>query len=58
VFGFLDYGPALEFLDWISWVFWVLVIVMWLIFMAKAYQMQCFKIPIGGDIAEKSVTRP
>jgi len=58
VFGFLDYGPALEFLDWISWVFWVLVIVMWLVLMVKAYQMQRFKIPIVGDIAEERTSRP
>ncbi len=53
-FGMLDYGPALAFFDLISWFFWVLVIIMWLVLMVKAYQMQRFKLPIVGDIAEKN----
>jgi len=39
---------------WIGWLFWGLVLVMWLILMIKAYQMQKFKLPIVGDIAEKN----
>jgi len=47
------YGPAWVFFVWISWIFWVLVLILWFILMVKAYQMQKFKLPIVGDIAEK-----
>jgi uncharacterized membrane protein len=52
-FGILNYGPGWVFFAWISWIFWVLVIILWFILMVKAYQMQKFKLPIVGDIAEK-----
>jgi len=41
-------------LIWIGWLFWGLVLVMWLVLMIKAYQMQKFKLPIVGDIAERN----
>jgi uncharacterized membrane protein len=53
-FGIFAYGPGLYFLAWISWFFWVLVIIMWLVLMVKAYQMQQYKLPIVGDIAERN----
>jgi len=53
-FGIFYYGPALVFLAWISWLFWVLVLILWIFLMMKAYQMQKFKVPIVGDIAEKN----
>ena len=52
-FGIFNYGPAWIFFAWISWIFWVLVLILWIILMLKAYQMQKFKVPIVGDIAEK-----
>jgi uncharacterized membrane protein len=52
-FGIFSYGPGWYFFAWISWFFWVLVIIMWLVLMVKAYQMQQYKLPIVGDIAEK-----
>ena len=53
-FGVLSYGPGWNFFAWISWFFWGLVFIMWLVLMVKAYQMQRFKLPIVGDIAEKN----
>lgn len=53
-FGVIDYGPALVILSWISWIFWLMVLVMWLVLMVKAFQMQRYKLPIIGDIAEKN----
>jgi uncharacterized membrane protein len=53
-FGVFNYGPGWYFFAWISWLFWVLVIIMWLVLMVKAYQMQQYKLPIVGDIAEKN----
>jgi uncharacterized membrane protein len=53
-FGVVDYGPALVVLSWISWIFWLMVLVMWLVLMVKAFQMQRYKLPIVGDIAEKN----
>ncbi|PNX47621.1 MAG: hypothetical protein BV459_04095 [Thermoplasmata archaeon M11B2D] len=53
-FGVIDYGPALVVLSWISWIFWLMVLVMWLVLMVKAFQMQRYKLPIIGDIAEKN----
>lgn len=46
--------PVFIFFAWITWLFWVLVLVLWIILMMKAYQMQKFKLPIIGDIAEKN----
>lgn len=54
-FGVLNYGPAWVFFSWISWLFWVLVFVTWLVLMVKAYQMQRYKLPVVGDIAEKHI---
>jgi uncharacterized membrane protein len=53
-FGVFSYGPGWNFFAWISWFFWGLVFIMWLVLMVKAYQMQRFKLPIVGDIAEKN----
>lgn len=53
-FGVFNYGPTLYFFAWIGWFFWVLVIIIWLVLMVKAYQMEKFKLPIVGDIAEKN----
>jgi len=53
-FGVVNYGPAWEIFKFISWIFWLLVFVMWLVLMVKAYQMQRYKLPIVGDIAEKN----
>jgi uncharacterized membrane protein len=53
-FGVVSYGPALYFLAWISWFFWIIVLIVWLVLMVKAYQMQQYKLPIVGDIAEKN----
>ena len=53
-FGVVGYGPAYSFFYWISVFFWVLVVIMWIILMAKAYQMQMYKLPVVGDIAEKN----
>jgi len=53
-FGVFSYGVAWYFLTWVSWFFWVLVLIMWLVLMVKAYQMQRFKLPIVGDMAEKN----
>jgi uncharacterized membrane protein len=53
-FGLFSYGTGLYFLAWISWIFWALVFVVWLVLMVKAYQMQKYKLPIVGDIAEKN----
>jgi uncharacterized membrane protein len=50
-FGVLSYGPG--YFGLISWLFWVLVVILWIILMIKAYQMQKFKLPIVGDLAEK-----
>jgi len=52
-FGLLPFGAGWLFLVWISWIFWVLAFVLWIILMIKAYQMQKFKLPIVGDLAEK-----
>lgn len=52
-FGVFHYGSEWYFLGWISWLFWILVVILWLILMIKAYQMQKIKLPIIGDIAEK-----
>ncbi|MCX6666243.1 MAG: hypothetical protein NT038_09360 [Euryarchaeota archaeon] len=52
-FGIFNYGPGLIFLGWISWVFWALVLILWFVLMFKAYQMEKFKLPIVGDLAEK-----
>jgi uncharacterized membrane protein len=52
-FGIFSYGPAWYFFWYISLIFWVLVLILWVILMLKAYQMQKFKVPIVGDIAEK-----
>jgi uncharacterized membrane protein len=54
-FGVFNYGPAWVFFSWISWLFWLLVFVMWLVLMVKAYQMQRYKLPVVGDIAEKHI---
>ena len=35
------------------WVFAVLMFILWIVLMIKAYQMQKFKLPIVGDLAEK-----
>jgi uncharacterized membrane protein len=53
-FGVFYYGAGLVFLAWISWIFWLLVFVLWLVLMVKAYQMEKYKIPIIGDIADKN----
>jgi len=53
-FGLLRFDHGWYFLWWISWLFWVLVVILWLILMIKAYQMQKIKLPVIGDIAEKS----
>jgi uncharacterized membrane protein len=39
---------------WIGWFFWGLFFVLWVVLMIKAYQMQKFKLPFIGDIAEKN----
>jgi uncharacterized membrane protein len=53
-FGIFSYGSSWYFLAWISWLFWVLILILWIILMLKAYQMQKYKLPIIGDIAEKN----
>jgi len=53
-FGLFHYEHGWYFLGWIGWFFWVLVVILWLILMIKAYQMQKIKLPIIGDIAEKN----
>ena len=39
----------------ISWIIWVLTIILWIVLMIKAYQHEMFKLPVVGEIAEKSV---
>jgi uncharacterized membrane protein len=53
-FGVFSYGVGWYFFAWISWLFWALVFILWIILMVKAYQMQKFKLPVVGDIAEKN----
>jgi len=53
-FGIFSYGSAWAFFVWISWLFWVLLFILWIILMMKAYQVQKYKLPIIGDIAEKN----
>ena len=53
-FGIFNYGSAWVFFGWISWLFLILIIILWIILMMKAYQMQKYKLPIIGDIAEKN----
>ena len=52
-FGLLFFGPGWFFLAWISWILWVLIFILWIVLMIKAYNMEKFKLPIVGDIAEK-----
>ena len=46
--------PVFVFFVWISGLLWIFILVLWIILILKAYQMQKFKLPIIGDIAEKN----
>jgi uncharacterized membrane protein len=48
-----DYNPGIPALVWLSYVIWLIMVVLWLIFLIKAYQWEKFKLPIVGDMAEK-----
>jgi uncharacterized membrane protein len=52
-FGLFFFGGGWFFLWWISWIIWIITIVLWLLLMVKAFQMQKYKLPIVGDLAEK-----
>ena len=49
IFRFIPY-PAGSILDWIVL---AIIIILWVVFMYKAYQGQRYKLPLAGDIAEK-----
>ena len=57
--GFFGFGPWLRapgwfFLWWIGSITWILVLILWLVLMLKAFKGEKYKLPIVGDIAEKS----
>ena len=54
VLGILGIIPAIGLIfDIIGWIVWLFAVVMWIIFMVKAYQGERFKFPVTGDLAEK-----
>jgi len=45
----------MPFLMWRLWyLIWIIQLILWVILMVKAYQGEKFKLPVIGDIAEKS----
>ncbi|MFC1704546.1 DUF4870 domain-containing protein [Candidatus Omnitrophota bacterium] len=59
VFGFLfGLGIILPFIPLMGWflipIVWITSLILWVILMVKAYQGELFKLPVVGDIAEKS----
>lgn len=42
-------------LVWISWLIWIVMLILWIVLIIKAYQHEMYKLPIVGDIAEKSI---
>ncbi|MBL7196899.1 MAG: DUF4870 domain-containing protein [Candidatus Omnitrophica bacterium] len=48
---FLMFIPVLGWI--VSLIISMLAFVLWIVLMVKAYQGECFKVPIAGDIAEK-----
>lgn len=58
VFGVLSLAliilPFIPILGWIViLILPILSFVLWVVLMVKAYQGECFKIPVAGDMAEK-----
>jgi len=37
-------------------VLWIIEVILWVLLMVKAYQGEMFKLPVAGDIAEKSTS--
>ncbi|MEA2055550.1 MAG: DUF4870 domain-containing protein [Candidatus Thermoplasmatota archaeon] len=46
-------NPGIPALIWASYGIWALTVILWIVFVIKAYQGEKFKLPIIGDIAEK-----
>ncbi|MDD5423641.1 MAG: DUF4870 domain-containing protein [Candidatus Omnitrophica bacterium] len=56
VFGVLFLaGVIIGFIPVINVIFWVTELVLWMVLMIKAYQGEMFKVPLAGDLAEKSL---
>jgi len=54
VLGILGIIPAIGLIfAIIGYLIWLFAVVMWIIFMVKAYQGERFKFPVTGDLAEK-----
>lgn len=54
VLGILGIIPVIGLIfDIIGYIVWLLAVVMWIVFMVKAYQGERFKFPVTGDLAEK-----
>ncbi|MFC1646282.1 DUF4870 domain-containing protein [Candidatus Omnitrophota bacterium] len=50
--------PFIPILGWIAMLILpILSFVLWIVLMVKAYQGECFKVPVAGDFAEKK-TKP
>lgn len=54
ILGILGIIPAIGIIfSIIGYIVWLLAVVMWIVFMIKAYQGERFKFPITGQMAEK-----
>ena len=54
VLSILGIIPALGLVfSIIGYLVWLFAVVMWIVFMVKAYQGERFKFPVTGDLAEK-----
>ena len=54
VLGILGIIPVIGLIfDIIGYLIWLFAVVMWIVFMVKAYQGERFKFPVTGDLAEK-----
>jgi len=54
ILGILGIIPVIGLIfDIIGYIVWLLAVVMWIVFMIKAYQGDRFKFPITGQMAEK-----